>query len=280
MTLTSRQDDTGKTLMRHVHIRTGRVMSTMRVMILCATGVSTVMAQRQTTYGNVVPVPLALYRFHGSATNEGTGPATLELKNTAFREGALYLNGTYDGKEGGYRAICKTPTFDYNAFTVALRFKAQDFSTNNYSLLVGGERYRWFSLAWDRFTGNLLVCLNQGGFGRSIAEIPLKQGEWTTIAVGVDIRARIVRIYQYGYKATEFQLPADFKLDVVGTKAEIDDKAWCFTDYSTDKGLFHGLVEELIIYDRLLTGEQLAAIPIGATPLTIDINGMPDGQKH
>src|SRR3954447_26518486 len=72
--------------------------------------------------------PLAHFRFDGDATDQTRANPDFELKNTEFRQNALHLNGIYDGgNAGGYRAVCKTPAFDYTAFTVALRLKVEDF---------------------------------------------------------------------------------------------------------------------------------------------------------
>src|SRR5262249_4573562 len=78
--------------------------------------------------------PLAHFRFDGNAKNEGKGEAEFELKNTEFKENALYLNGKYEnvrlnGKANtdGFRAICTTPKMNYESFAVALRFKGESF---------------------------------------------------------------------------------------------------------------------------------------------------------
>jgi hypothetical protein len=83
--------------------------------------------------------PLAHFRFNGNAKNEGKGQAQFELKNTEFKQFALlngkyalialYLNGKYEfsSDTDGYRAICSTPAFEYKAFTVGIKLRAEEF---------------------------------------------------------------------------------------------------------------------------------------------------------
>src|SRR6185437_11073093 len=92
--------------------------------------------------------PLAHYRFNGDGKDATKANPDFELKNTSFKDNALYLNGVYQfggGKaNNGYRAVCKTARLDYSAFSVALRFKAEEFDFRKINLLTGGTSYRWF----------------------------------------------------------------------------------------------------------------------------------------
>ena len=56
--------------------------------------------------------PLARYAFNGNGKDETKNNPDFELKNTSFKDNALYLNGVYQwdqGKAIGYRAVCRTP---------------------------------------------------------------------------------------------------------------------------------------------------------------------------
>ena len=55
--------------------------------------------------------------------------------------------------------------------------------------------------------------------------------------------------------------PEDFKLNIISMSAEQSDKRWYFTNYSNAQ-VFHGLVSDLVIYDRLLSPEGFGAIPL------------------
>ena len=87
------------------------------------------------------PKPLAHFRFDGDAKDSSGHNTRVQLRNAEFKSGALYVNGKYDkGAERNGAITCKimTPSLDYNAFSVAIRFKAQEFETrkrNIYKLL-------------------------------------------------------------------------------------------------------------------------------------------------
>ena len=89
------------------------------------------------------PQPLAHFRFDSNAKNEVKGEAEFELKNTEFKDNALYLNGLYDKstKLDGYFAVCKTPKLDYEKYSIALRFKAEEVGDGKGNLFTGGISY-------------------------------------------------------------------------------------------------------------------------------------------
>ncbi len=209
--------------------------------------------------------PLAHFTFNGHAKDE-QGQAEFELQNTEFRENALYLNGVYqlgpDSK--GYRAVCRTPSFRFTAFTAAVRFQAEEFTaavrfdaltSTKSSLLIGGTSYRWFGLQRSA-AGNLEVMFNNGKLRHEIPGAPLEAGRWTVVLCGVDLAGRKVVVYVDGKKVDEFDLPADFTLEVIGSPEEATDKVWAFANYS-NANCFHGLVDELVIYNRLLTPAEI-----------------------
>jgi len=217
------------------------------------------------------PGSLAHFRFNGTAGDEHPGNPSFLLKNTEFRENALYLNGKYenDGGKDGYRAICPAPKLDYHKFTVALRFKAEAFGEKNptgpfgdrkSTIFMGGEGYRWFGMSRSK-AGHLVITMNNSRYHWEIDEAPLKTDTWTVVACGVDVNARKVAVYLNGKKAASFNLPPDFKLDAVDADPRGSDKLWTFTDYSHG-GTFQGLIDECIIYGEMLSDEAMAAIPL------------------
>jgi hypothetical protein len=204
--------------------------------------------------------PLGRFKFDGNATNSGIGKATFRLKNTEFKDDALVLNGLYNGtKPAGYKAECATPALDYNRFTVALRAQAEDFSGER-PLIVGGPSYRWFCLQRSD-GGELTVTFNNGEIRHGFKGAALAAGEWFTVACAVDLSKRTVRAYLNGKTAGEFELSKDFTLEVAASDAKERDRVWTFTNYSNGT-VFHGLVDELLIYDRALTPAELTALPL------------------
>ncbi len=207
---------------------------------------------------------LARFRFNGNAKNEGQGEAKFELQNTQFKDNALFLNGKYEfgGDKDGYRAVCSTPKIDYTTFTVALRLKAKGFNLGT-NLLTGGTNYRWFGMHRSN-AGNLVVTLNNQAFAHEIKGATLDEGKWLVVACGVDIPKRKIIACLNGKKVAHIDLPKEFELEIV--KAQLGgDKVWSFTNYSNGN-VFHGLVDELLIYDRTLNVEELEKLPLPEQP--------------
>ena len=209
------------------------------------------------------PPLLAHYRFNGDATDEIKGNPDFELKNTAFKQNALYLNGQYEfgAEQKGYRAVCKTPQLNFSAFTVVIRFKTEAFSQQKNNLFTGGTSARWFGLNRSQ-TGNLTVTLNNQEFSQEIPKAAISKEKWTPVACGMDVAEHKIVAYLNGKKAAVIDLPKSFKFDI-DKDAEDNDKVWSFTNYS-NASVFHGLVDEVIIYGKLLSSkefEQLSVTP-------------------
>ncbi len=214
------------------------------------------------------PTPLAQFRFDGDATNSGQGDARFDLKNTRFKNGSLDLNGNYEhGPRKGYRAICEVPGFDYAAFTVAIRYKPQSLGESN--ILMGGTSYRWFGIGSSRVGGpgivekepHLTISMNNGQY-RFHLDASLQEKKWAVVVCCVDLSAGKLVVYLNGKKVDGEQWPYEgFKFKVIGSPAEKTDKKWTFTDYSNGRA-FHGRVDELILYNGLLSEDQINWIPL------------------
>lgn len=217
--------------------------------------------------------PLAHFTFNGHAACEPPGAGEWELRNTEFKDHALYLNGIYEfGPQGpqGFHALCRTPGLSFAAFTVTLRFKADTFENGDnafkQNLLTAGKR-RWFTLQRSD-SGRLQVGLNNLKHLREIEGVSLEAGKWIVLTCCVDVTHKRVAVYVDGKPAGGFELPADFQLAVVGTPAEATDKVWLFANYG-NANVYHGLVDELIIHNRALSAEEVqqefARLPTPAT---------------
>ncbi|MBX3448871.1 MAG: hypothetical protein KF777_04880 [Planctomycetaceae bacterium] len=206
--------------------------------------------------------PLARFTFNGHAHNSASGKAEWELLLTEFRDDALYLNGVYEfgpHAERGYHALCRTPDLQYTAFTVTLRFQAESFTDDpaTMGLIVGGRNHRWFALERSR-AGHLTVMFNNGAFRHELMNTKLKAGKWTVVSCGVDLAAGRVVVLLDGAQVGDFSLPENFRLEVIGSKFEATDKLWTFVNYS-NTNLFHGLVDELVIHNQMLSSDEMRA---------------------
>lgn len=204
---------------------------------------------------------LAHFRFNGDAKDANQGNPDFELKNTEFKDNALYLNGLYEfGLVGGYRSVCKTPRLDYEKFSAALRFKAEEFGASKTNLFTGGTSYRWFGLERSP-GGNLVVTLNNRAFIKEVEGAVLEKGKWAVVACSVDVPGRKVIVAVNGKRDAVIDLPKDFEIAVVNSKAKDTDRVWSFTNYSNGN-VFHGLVDELLIFGQALSAEELERIPL------------------
>jgi hypothetical protein len=211
--------------------------------------------------GNKSPlVPLAQFRFDGDGKDATKANPAAELKNTSFKDNALHLNGKYEYCEpdAGYRAICKTPKLNLNNFAVAIRFKAEEFGPDRTNLLTGGTACRWFGMNRSD-AGNLTITLNNQSFAHEIKGAAIEKGKWTVVACGVDISVRKVVVYVNGKEVASIDLPEGFKFEVIDSAFKDEDKHWSFSNYSNGN-TFHGLVDELDVYGRMLSPEEFAQV--------------------
>ncbi len=210
--------------------------------------------------------PYALFQFNGNTTNKGTGKATFELRNTRFQNNALYLNGKYEhGPEhGGFHAVCSTPAVPYETFTVALRFKAEVFTSGKNNLITGGTSARWFSLCRSE-AGHLVITLNNQDYQHEIKGVTLDKDKWTEIACGVDIPQHKISVFLNKKNVDNIVLPSSFTLQTGDAEDKDADKNWSFTNYS-NADVFQGWVDELRIYDHCLSDGELAALSLHPAP--------------
>jgi hypothetical protein len=201
---------------------------------------------------------LAQFHFDGDASDSSGRDHWFSLKNTVFKDNALYLNGEYEYGSGtdGYRAQCEFPELNYDGFTVALRFKSESFAGTRNTFLVGGTSYRWFSLSRSP-QGSLQIGLNNQDLMRAVADTRIDEDRWYVVMCGVDLKEGQIVAYLDRKKVAEITLPRDFKLRAATSDRGGSDKLWLFTNYSNGS-VFHGLIDEFMVFDRMLTSDEFA----------------------
>jgi uncharacterized protein (TIGR03067 family) len=205
---------------------------------------------------------LAHLRFDGNARDLKSSDPTFFFTNTELRDGSLYLNGHYELGEcvEGYLAMFAAPDLDFSQFAVAIRFKAEEFGPGKTNILTGGTKGRWFGMHRSP-DGNLTVTLNNQQFSHEIKNAPIPAGKWTVVACGLGLSARKILVYLNGKQAATIDIPNNLKLRPFESGFGDADKIWSFTNYSNGN-VFHGLVDELLIYGRMLSKEEFANIPL------------------
>lgn len=209
-----------------------------------------VYASSKVLFAQGVPKPLAIFQFDGNA-NDSTGNIGNKVcfnDQPKFKGDALYHDGEYG--RGNEVPSCHTPYIDFNAFTVAIRFKAASFTDEN--IIAGGRGSRWISFRahkdGENPSRNLQITFNNQDFEY---EYPVKveTEKWYSLVCGVDLKKRTVTTYLNGDRLPSLRLPEDFKLRVANRDLtyQADEKRWCLANYSNGQ-TFHGLIDELAVF--------------------------------
>lgn len=193
------------------------------------------------------PTLLARFRFDGDMKDSSGKNTAVTVKNAIFKENALYVNGKYDGNpDEAERALTcriRTPSMSDTRFVVAMRFKAFRLRDPEYrTILCGGAERRWFRLASSE-RRKLTVSLNDGR-SRHQTSVEVKTREWYTVVCEFDLGARLLQIRVNGKDLKPIKLTAD------GIRGVPDsEKVWSFASNAKSGSVFHGLVDELVVYD-------------------------------
>jgi hypothetical protein len=204
---------------------------------------------------------MAIFRFEGNAENEGTGRVAADLRNTAFQNGSLSLNGKYEfsGDPEGFRALFRTPDLDYRAFTVGVRFKAEESTAVDWRcILTAGMGWRWFGLERSP-DGSLAVFFNNYSQYFPIPDVQLRAGEWIDLACSVDLVHKRCEVFVNGQHVKSLDLPSNFVLDVMNSDFRDVEKHFAFTTYCPGIA-FHGLVDQLVVHNRVLLPNEIPGI--------------------
>lgn len=211
---------------------------------------------------------IAHFKFEGNGLDENRANPAWELANTKFEDGALFLNGWYDGVKDppGYRAVLNTPALRPEKFSIALRLKPTKAheGAQQSSILSASNWHRWFGLQTDDTCGGkLLVKFNNGAYSFRIEGSRLRPEIWTVLVCTVDVAARQISVYQDGRRVGNIALPADFILDALNLPdAEFQkNNVLTFTNYSNGQ-VFTGWIDEMLLYRRILTEDEVAKLPL------------------
>lgn len=210
------------------------------------------------------PEPIAHFLFNDNGHDEVSDATLVELKNVEYRDDALYINGLHARNGGGYEATANlvSEDMDFRRFTVALRFKASAFDAAHDTLLAACDRRQGtdtpslFRLFRSQ-EGNLCVSVGQDKYLHEFTASRIDANHWTTVACGVDLEAGKCIAYLNGAPAGEPDIPHDAQSENVGWMRPL----WKFGNQSRGS-VYHGLVDELIIYDKLLAPDEFATIPL------------------
>ena len=229
---------------------------------------------------------------HYSFANDGEdvlkkSPPFLLTNQTPFARPALYVDGNYQQNNNDHLGIVRPlPGLDYQSFTVGIDFyplpagvKKHRFSKfekllnkvtggkygrwrgydqwTRRNLLTGGKNYRW--IGFDRGDGVLNLTLNNQRFSRRFKDANISAGRWHRLDCSVDINGRQIATWLDGRKLETIALPADFKLDVIGTAEDANDREFTFMNLSNGS-VFYGYAANLKVFGRALNDAELATL--------------------
>jgi Concanavalin A-like lectin/glucanases superfamily len=200
------------------------------------------------------PKMIAHLRADGNYQKDPRGVVKADVKLAPTKDKALLMSGKYAPGEFVTDFRLHVPGLNYASFTVVTRLKLDDSDKDRMAIVYGGEGYRWAGLDRFKSNGRLSVRMNGGRFQKETGVVA-KTGEWLTLAMAVDLKARRVTVAVNG-GVDEVSLPDGFRLAVLGTDVEKQEKTILFTDFSTGTCL-SGLVEELTVYNRAMTRAEM-----------------------
>ena len=219
--------------------------------------------------------------FHYDYTNKEEDrigrSAKMELLNTQFIDGTLFLNGLYaNGEDNGF--VAKTPVspMNYRSFSFAVDFKPIDMeSVGKQVIIMGGHSTRW--MGFEPRGSNLAVTFNNGSRAHVFNDTELTVGAWHRLICSVNLRAGVVRTHLNGRALEDVILGNGFRFDVMGTNREETDKVFTFTNYSSGRA-FHGYADNLMIFNRALLDVEMRSIHEALSPKPLTYGGLSDNE--
>lgn len=192
------------------------------------------------------PKIIARFGFDGDLKDSSGKDTKVIAKKPAFKDGSLYVNGKQAKgvlfpSEGPYRI--KTPQMNAERFTVAMRFRAYRIKDPEYhTILCAGGKRPWFRLA-NSSEGRLQVILN--GSAKHLTSLKLKSRQWYDVVCQFDLNAGVMLLQVNGKQLDSIRLPD------AGLKIEGDaDKTWSFSTTQGTPSVFHGRIDEFVVYDN------------------------------
>lgn len=227
---------------------------------------------------------VASFPLAGDASDRARRGSEMDLIRTPFAGDSLFLNGEYEhGGSGGFRAIARIPGLAYQSLTFGLHFLPLDFEpakapsrwqswvaiaggffgwnpsfghSGHETIIVGGTSYRW--LGYRQVDDTLELTLNNQSFVHRFTNVTVQVGEWHSLVCTLDLEARRVATLFDGRRLPDVSLPADFRLEVIGSERGAADREFTFSNYSKGEA-FHGYAAGLLVGARALAETELGA---------------------
>jgi hypothetical protein len=214
--------------------------------------------------------PVAHYQFNANADNKGTGKGTCYLsQGVTFLDNAVVTYSSHD--INSFKDVwCGAPEIRFSRFSLVVRLKCDGFTSKKQEVILVGGKTQWFSLNRSK-EGILVLELNHGKYKKDFGGKKLAEDQWMTIACAVDMESHKAVAVVDGELAGEIELPSDLKITTMPEPPKellvaplYGDKIFVFVN-SGNRSFFKGLVDDLQIYDRVLSQKELTQLTVPKT---------------
>lgn len=201
---------------------------------------------------------IGYYKFeNSSAANLAAPGQSMQLLNTSYANGGVYLNGIFEldsTRSGGFRAITEPlGLLNYSSYAFIVEFNT-DKSGVSMPVVVQGTTFRSLQLMISN--GQLVLTLNNMKVSYPLPGTPTVANRWYKVALAFDLFNKTVRYAVDGGTAQSLTLPTDFTLEIFGSVLASADKMFSFSNYGS-KTAFSGYVKNLVIFNRALSGAEV-----------------------
>jgi len=200
------------------------------------------------------PLPIAYYQFESSAADSMGHSPDFELKNTCYRDGSLYLNGTYEYEgqsDWGYRARARLDDFHVDSFTICFDFyRLPSDDRDSKTILDLGP---WFKV-WDPGTGSSessnfwrLDLKNEESDQLVLRLMNAEDCRWNNLILSADFVEKRIAVHLNGEHVQTATLPDWFR---PGAENWWNDPT--FTNYGSG-GAYYGYVDNFIVFNETIS---------------------------
>ncbi len=192
---------------------------------------------------------LSWFKFDGNGLDDLGNSPEMYFYGVSFTNNTLFLPDSMSRA-----ADARIPGLSYNSFTVAVEFYSLNLEWPHFNILTGGPSYRWigFHTYGDH---RLYIAVNNWGRVYAFTNI-ITTNSWHSLFCSVDIPSQRIMTFLDGQRLPDWMLGGSFQFEVIGSAYEQVDKLFAFNCLG-DGSLFYGCVDNLRVYSRALTAEEI-----------------------
>lgn len=185
-------------------------------------------------------------------------------------------------KERKESYIIRTPSLNFDSFTVVSRFKPLQANIGEFNIATGGYWLRWFTV-FRNSSGNLCVAFNNERVKHEIP-VKIKSDKWHTIVCRVDLKNKIVRTW-VNQKDHQFTLPENFVLTPLEPKwkkkkYDVQEKHFSFDNRGNGRSC-QAYIDEFCVFNGLVSPKvAVSCTQLGRIVSLINGNKFPFVQKR